>query len=376
MLPRYYKDLSELLQSGKVLIIYGPRRAGKTTLLQMLLKDSKTKYRIDSGDNIRIRNILGSEDFTRIKEYIEGYNLIVIDEAQHIPGIGQGLKIIIDQIPGIKVIATGSSSFDLEQQTGEPLTGRKRVLKLYPLSQLELHTGLTRFELKEHLEHFLIYGSYPEVYTQQSINGKKEILQDLVDSYLLKDILGMDRLRSPKQLNDLLKLLAFQVGQEVSIHELAKQVKLNERTVERYLYLLEKGFVIYRLDAYSRNQRKEISKKSKYYFIDNGIRNGIILQFNSLNMRNDHGQLWENFLMSERQKSLHYKRKFVNRYFWRSYQQKEIDYLEESNGRLAAYEFKWGKAKSKLPEEFKSLYGPVDYHTINRDNYLDFLLIT
>ncbi|MCD4710176.1 MAG: AAA family ATPase, partial [Bacteroidales bacterium] len=213
--------------------------------------------------------------------------MIVIDEAQQIPGIGTGLKILIDQIPGLKVIATGSSSFNLEQQVGEPLTGRKKTVLLYPFSQMELVNIHNRFELKEKLEEFLVYGSYPEVRTANTVEDKIEILRDLVDSYLLKDILGFDRLRNPKQLLDLLKLLAFQVGHEVSVHELAKKIGLNTRTVERYLNLLEKGFVIYRIGAYSKN-----------------LRNEIIHQFNALDLRNDTGQLWENFMMSERQKYL------------------------------------------------------------------------
>ena len=373
LIPRYFNNLSKILPEGKVLIIYGPRRVGKTTLLNMLLKGVNLKYKIDSGDNIRIRNILSSEDFNQIAEYASGYDLIIIDEAQHIPGIGTGLKIMVDQLPGLKIIATGSSSFDLEQQIGEPLTGRKRVITLYPLSQMELNKIHNRFELKEKLEQFLVFGTYPEVYTASNVEERIELLRDLVDSYLLKDVLGFDRLRSPKQLIDMLRLLAFQVGYEVSVHELAKKVSLNVRTVERYLYLLEKGFVIYKIGAYSKNPRNEITKKAKYYFYDNGIRNGIILQFNSLDLRNDTGQLWENFLISERQKYLQYNRLFVNRYFWRSYRQKEVDYIEESNNSLTAFEFKWGKSRPVIPKEFIDTYGVVDYNVINGDNYLDFV---
>jgi len=374
MITRYYKNLVSILPEGKVLIIYGPRQVGKTTLLHMLLEGTGLKYKIDSGDNIRIRNILGSEDFQLIKEYASGYELIVIDEAQNIAGIGKGLKIMVDQMPGLKIIVTGSSSFNLEQEVGEPLTGRRRVLILFPLSQLELKAYHNPYELKEKLHQFLVYGSYPEVYTAESDQDRIEILQELVGSYLLKDVLGYDRLRSPKQLMDLLKLLAFQVGQEVSIHELAQVVGLNVRTVERYLYLLEKGFVLHRLGAYSKNLRSEITKKSKYYFYDNGIRNGIILQFNPLDMRNDTGQLWENFLVTERFKFLHYTRKFVNRYFWRSYRQQEVDYIEEVDGQLSAYEFKWGKKKATLPSEFNKAYSVKEFKTINRDNYRNFII--
>ena len=374
MITRYFSNLFDVLPEGKVLIVYGPRRVGKTTLIHMLTKGIDLKYKIDSGDNIRIRNILTSEDFNLIKEYAAGYDLIIIDEAQQIPGIGTGLKIMIDQIPGLKIIATGSSSFNPEQQIGEPLTGRKKVIILYPLSQMELNAIHNRFELKEKLEQFLVYGTYPEVYTTTTVKERIDLLRGLVDSFLLKDILGFDRLRSPKQLLDLLKLLAFQVGHEVSVHELAIKVGLNVRTVERYLYLLEKGFVIYRIGAYSKNLRNEITKKAKYYFFDNGIRNGIILQFNPLDLRNDAGQLWENFIISERQKYLHYNKLFVNRYFWRNYRQKEVDYIEESNNSLTAFEIKWGNSRPSIPKEFTDTYGIVDYHIINRDNYLDFVL--
>ncbi len=374
MLKRYYKQIDQILPEGKALIIYGSRRVGKTTLLNILLEDVKLKYKIDSGDNIRVRNIIGSEDFQLIKEYAQGYGLIVIDEAQNIPGIGKGLKIMVDQIPGLKVIATGSSSFSIQQEVGEPLTGRKKEIILFPLSQMELKEYNNRYELKQQLHDFLIYGSYPEVYTSENRNDKIEIVQELVNSYLLKDILGFERLKSPKQLLNLLKLLAYQVGQEVSINELASHLGLNVRTVSRYIDLLEKGFVIYSLGAFSRNLRNEITKKSKYYFYDNGIRNGIIMHFNTLDMRNDVGQLWENFLVSERLKYLHYKRIFSNRYFWRTYQQKEIDYIEEKDGKLFPYEFKWKKAKARFPAEFKEAYKTADMKIINTDNYLDFVL--
>lgn len=374
MILRYFNDLSEILPGNKVLIIYGPRRVGKTTLINLLLEKTNLKYKIDSGDNIRTRNVLTSEDFQLIKEYAEGYELIVIDEAQNIPGIGQGLKIMPDQISKLKLIASGSSSFNIKQEVGEPLTGRKKEVILFPLSQMELNAYYNRYELKDQLNNILVFGSYPEIYTAEKTKEKIELLQELVDSYLLKDILGFDRLKSPVQLINLLKLLAFQVGHEVSLNELAEKIDLNVRTVARYLELLEKGFVIYRLGAYSKNLRKEITKKSKYYFYDNGVRNGIIMQFNSLDMRNDTGQLWENFLMSERLKYLHYKRIFANRYFWRTYQQKELDYIEEINGKLYAYEYKFSKKEAKIPSEFQKVYEVEKFKTINKDNYLDFVI--
>lgn len=374
MILRYFNDLSDMLPDNKVLIIYGPRRVGKTTLVNLLMEKANLKYKIDSGDNIRTRNVLTSEDFQLIKEYAEGYELIVIDEAQNIPGIGQALKIMSDQISKLKVIATGSSSFNIKQEVGEPLTGRKKEIILFPLSQMELNAYYNRYELKDQLNNILVFGSYPEIYTAKKIKEKIELLQELVDSYLLKDILGFDRLKSPVQLINLLKLLAFQVGHEVSVNELAEKVGLNVRTVARYLELLEKGFVIYRLGAYSKNLRKEITKKSKYFFYDNGVRNGIIMQFNSLDMRNDTGQLWENFLMSERLKYLHYKKIFANRYFWRTYQQQELDYIEEINGKLYAYEYKFSKKEAKIPSGFQKAYEIEEFRTINKDNYLDFVI--
>jgi predicted AAA+ superfamily ATPase len=374
MVSRYYNDLQEILRDNKVLIIYGPRRVGKTTLIHLLLEKTNLKFKIDSGDNIRTRNVLTSEDFQLIKEYAEGYELIVIDEAQNIPGIGQGLKIMSDQISKLKLIATGSSSFNIKQEVGEPLTGRKKEIILFPLSQMELNAYYNRYELKDQLNNFLVFGSYPEIYTAEKIKEKIELLQELVDSYLLKDILGFERLKSPVQLIYLLKLLAFQVGHEVSVNELADKVGLNVRTVARYIELLEKGFVIYRLGAYSKNLRNEITKKSKYYFYDNGVRNGIIMQFNSLDMRNDTGQLWENFLMSERLKYLHYKKIFANRYFWRTYQQKELDYIEEINGKLYAYEYKFSKKEAKIPSDFQKVYDVEGFRTINKNNYLDFVI--
>jgi hypothetical protein len=239
---------------------------------------------------------------------------------------------------------------------------------------MELNAYYNRYELKDQLNNFLVFGSYPEIYTAEKIKEKIELLQELVDSYLLKDILGFERLKSPVQLIYLLKLLAFQVGHEVSVNELADKVGLNVRTVARYIELLEKGFVIYRLGAYSKNLRNEITKKSKYYFYDNGVRNGIIMQFNSLDMRNDTGQLWENFLMSERLKYLHYKKIFANRYFWRTYQQKELDYIEEINGKLYAYEYKFSKKEAKIPSDFQKVYDVEGFRTINKNNYLDFVI--
>jgi len=276
MLKRIYDNLGNLLKKNKVLVIYGPRRVGKTTLLNNFLKKTKFKYKLDSGDNIKTQEIISSQDFDKILSYVENYELLAIDEAQRIPAVGLGLKIIVDQRENIYIVVTGSSSFDLSQQVGEPLTGRKRTIILYPLSQKELYFQYNKYELKEKLEEFLIFGSYPEIMISKNKEEKIEILNELVNSYLLKDILSLEKVKSPKVLLDLLKLLAFQVGKEVSLNELSNSLKIDVKTVGRYLDLLEKSFVIKRINGFSRNLRREVTKKAKYYFIDNGVRNGVI----------------------------------------------------------------------------------------------------
>ena len=280
-IPRIYQNLSKYLKPNKAVVIYGPRQVGKTTLIQDYLSDCKMKYKLTSGENIKVQNIFNSQDFDAIKEYAQDYELIVIDEAQKIKGIGQGLKILVDHVPGIKIIATGSSSFELAGQIGEPLTGRKKTLNLFPVSQIELSQLYNPSEIKEKLSEYLIYGCYPEVVATKNINKKKELLEEISQSYLLKDILELEKVKSSKILLDMLRLLAFQVGNEVSLTEIAQQVGIDYKTVARYLDLFEKSFVIYNLRGYSKNLRKEVTRKSKYYFYDNGIRNAIISNFNS-----------------------------------------------------------------------------------------------
>ncbi|HED37816.1 MAG TPA: ATP-binding protein [Ignavibacteria bacterium] len=373
MLPRYYNHVKDLISDDKVLIIYGSRRVGKTTLLKNLLASSGLKYRIDSGENIRINQILSSNDFALLSEYIEGVDILAIDEAQEIDGIGKGLKILIDHHPRVKLIATGSSSFDLSQKIGEPLTGRKKVIKLFPFSQGELLYHFTKFELKSHLHDYLIFGSYPEVVTNKTRQDKVEIIDELVSSYLLKDILALDKIRNPKVLFNLLKLLSLQVGNLVSINELAGQLHIDGKTVNRYLDLLEKTFIIFKLGSFSSNPRKEITKKSKYYFFDNGIRNGIIMQFGPLELRNDVGSLWENFMVSEFYKKNAYLKLFQQLLFWRNFNGQEIDLIIEKDGELKTFEFKWKKDSGKLPNDFKKKYGTVEYQIINQKNYLEYL---
>lgn len=372
-IPRFYQNLKDYLEPNKVLVIYGSRQVGKTTLLQQFLSQTKLKYKLESGDNIRVQQVLSSQDFGKIKDFISGYQLLALDEAQRIPHIGLGLKILVDQIPNLYVIATGSSSFELAGQVGEPLTGRKKTLILYPLSQIELLSLYNSYELKEKLPFWLIFGGYPAVVTKETKEEKIVLLNEIVNSYLFKDVLEMERIKGAKYLLDLLRLLAFQVGNEVSLSELGSQVGLDYKTVARYLDLLEKSFVLFNLAGFARNLRKEITKKSKYYFYDNGIRNAIISNFNNLELRDDVGRLWENFLVSERLKTQAYKKIYANNYFWRTWEQKEIDWIEEREGKLFGFEFKFNEKLAKSTKDFQEIYPNSEIKTINKDNYFEFI---
>jgi predicted AAA+ superfamily ATPase len=373
LIDRFLK-LDSFLVPGKALILYGPRRAGKTTLLKSYLDSCGLRYRLETGDDVRIRNLLGSGDLKQILAFAEGFELVAIDEAQQIPDIGMGLKILVDHLPALRIIATGSSSFDLAGAIGEPLTGRKRTLTLFPISQMELKQKFNSYDLRQRLEEYLVYGSYPETVMADERKEKIELLEELVGSYLLKDVLAMDRIRSSRTLLDLLKLIAFQVGSEVSLNELATQVKLDVKTVSRYLDILEKAFVIVRLGGFSRNLRNEVTSKAKYYFLDNGIRNAIIGQYNLLDSRNDIGALWENFIVAERLKKRSYTGIYGNIYFWRTYDGKEIDYVEERDGGLFGFECKWTmKKKDKPPKKWLESYPGATFELVTPDNYIEFV---
>ena len=374
MIKRKYEPLDQFIQPNKALLIYGPRRVGKTTLLQNYLSQTALKTKLVSGDDIRARQILSSQNFREMRAYVEGYELLAIDEAQEIPNVGMGLKILVDQVPGLRIIATGSSSFELTGQIGEPLTGRKLTLVLYPIAQSELLSSHNHFELREQIADYLVFGAYPEVITAQSRSEKIAIVTEIANSYLLKDILALDRVKNSRTVLDLLRMLAFQVGSEVSYSELAQNLGIDTKTVQRYLDLLEKVFVLYRLYGYSRNLRQEISNKSKYYFYDNGIRNALIAQFNGLEQRNDVGQLWENFIFIERMKQRTYTPIYANVYFWRTYQGQEIDLLEEREGNLFGFETKWSTKKTVVPPKlWKVTYPDAKYQVVTPENYLDFI---
>lgn len=367
------QELIAAIQPGKVLILYGPRQVGKTTLVQDLLATSELPHSYISADELIYREALASQNRRTLGELLGNNRLLVIDEAQRVPDIGLSLKIMVDNFPHAAIIATGSASFDLAAKISEPLTGRKLTYTLYPASYAELAATLGPFEAHAELERWLIWGGYPPIVTAEPAL-RERLLGELVGSYLYRDILEMEGVRRAEKIVDLLRLLAFQIGHEVSLTKLATALGLNRQTVERYLDLLEKVFVIFRVRGLSRNLRKEISKSPRYYFFDNGVRNSLIQNFNRLDLRNDIGQLWENYLMVERRKDNEYSGRQANIYFWRTHDQKEIDYVEERGGVLYGYEFKWrGQARAAARQAFTAAYPEAQVETITRENFRDFV---
>ena len=357
---------------NKVIIIYGARQVGKTTLVKTLLKAYGDKGAYFNCEVQTVRAALSIEEPILLKKYIGDKKIVVFDEAQQIRNIGRILKLIHDHYPEIQVIATGSSSFDLANQTNEALTGRAIQFTLYPLSYTELEALYPPLERKAQLEKFLIYGMYPEI-IQANEGDAKILLDELSNRYLYKDVLEFENLKRSDIVFKLLQLLALQIGNEVKLNELANALQTHRRTIERYIDLLEKAFVIFRLRSFSRNLRKEISKAYKVYFYDVGVRNSIVQQYQGLDIRLDKGNLWENFLISERLKTLQHQQIRPNRYFWRTHDKQEIDYLEEYGGRLAGYEFKWKASNPKLPQVFLDSYANSSIQVIDRENFEDFL---
>lgn len=367
-------QLENLLDKNKVLLVLGTRRIGKTFLINTIHKNYDNPVVILNGEDFDVQELLKKRTAANYKRIIGSAKLLILDEAQVIPEIGKTLKFMIDSIPGLTVLATGSSSFDLLNKAGEPLTGRQIQFNLYPLSQLELKETETYLETVQNLEERLIYGSYPELLQLNTYTEKSDYLQQLIQSYLLKDILAFEGIRQSDKVIRLLRLIAYQVGSEVSYNELGGQLGISKNTVENYLDLLSKVFIIYRLSAYSTNQRKEVSKSSKWYFFDNGIRNAIINDFRLPDLRNDIGTLWENYIISERIKRNSYLKENVQHYFWRNYNQQEIDLIEIKEGKTSAYEFKYSPAKKvKIPTAFATAYPKATFERISRDNYLDWI---
>ena len=365
------KQILAKINKKKAIILMGPRQVGKTTLLKSLFEKS-TEIIWLNGDEPDIQSIFENISSKRLEAIIGNKKMIIIDEAQRIPEIGLKMKLITDQLLNVQLIATGSSAFELSNKLNEPLTGRKWEFKMYPISFQEMvnHHGLLN-EIRL-LPHRLIYGFYPDVVNHPG--NEKEILKQLSDSYLYKDLLMIDQIKKPSALVKLLQALALQIGSQVSYHELAQICGLDGKTIEKYMMLLEQSYIIFRLTSFSRNQRNELKKSRKVYFFDNGIRNSLIANFEQIENRTDIGALWENYLVSERVKYLADQQKWVNNWYWRTTEQQEIDYVEEENGQLSAYEFKWNpKAKGSIPNSFKKTYPTATINIIHRENFEQFL---
>ncbi|MDR1390695.1 MAG: ATP-binding protein [Treponema sp.] len=360
------------LKPGKAALIFGARRVGKTILIRQVITRWRGKTLLLNGEDYDTQALLEQVSASNYRRLLEGVSLLALDEAQAVPDIGQKLKLMVDEIPGLSVIASGSSSFDLLNKTGEPLVGRSTRFNLAPFSQKELGALESPLETHRNLETRLIYGSYPEAALMDSAVQREEYLQGIVSGYLFKDLLAVGGIKNVSKMRDLCRLISFQVGSEVSYEELGLQLGLSKNTVEKYLELLSQVFVVYRLGAYSRNLRKEVTKAGKWYFYDTGIRNALTGNFKPLALRQDAGALWENYLINERIKKTFNAGTFNKLYFWRTYDQQEIDLVEESN-ELTAFEFKWGGKEPKIPAAFAKAYPQAEYRVINRGNYWEFI---
>lgn len=371
-----YREFQGQIKPGRVLILLGARRVGKTHLLKQIaskLPEAQTLFL--NGEDQRTIDRMAERSVENFKLLLGSAKFLFIDEAQNIPDIGGKLKLLVDEMPDVHVIVTGSSMFELNNKLGQPLVGRSHVIQLFPLAQIEYQTQENSVETFSKLEQRLIFGSYPELLNFSDNEEKIDYLEGIVSSYLLKDILAYEGIKKADKIIDLLRLIAFQIGNEVSLDELAINLKgISRNTIESYLDLLSKVFIIYPVKGFSRNLRKEISKSNRWYFYDNGIRNALIRNYNPLNLRNDQGQLWENYLMAERMKVNAYLKRRVNTYFWRTYDQQEIDLIEESGIDLSAFEFKWKMNKVKIPAAWKNNYPSATFEIIHNENYLNFVL--
>ena len=367
------QSVAQSIAPKRALIIYGPRRIGKTTLLSEYLHiRSDARVLSVTGDDVRVQEIFATQKLIELTRFVSSYDLVAIDEAQQVPNIGIGTKMLIDAFPEKQFILTGSSSLELSSQIGEPLTGRHFTLKLFPIALQEMTAG--RFILEGELEQLLIYGSYPEVLLASDTHTKEKVLNELVSSYLYKDVLALDKIKSPALLRDIARLIALQVGSEVSHNEIACALHTNVHTVARYLDLLEKMFVIERVRGYSRNLRNEISKKARYYFLDNGVRNAVLGNFSPLATRGDVGALWENFVAMELRKRDRIADIPAQYHFWRTHAGAEVDIIREYNGSLTAYECKWASQEARIPKAWRTAYPASTFQTVHRDNVFDILL--
>jgi len=374
MISRIIKeDILKDLKNKHVTGLFGARRTGKTVLMQQIREEiGPEKVLMIQGEDLDVSEILSSQKLSVLKSFIAGYEYLFIDEAQKIPRIGVNLKLLVDNQPDLKIFITGSSSLELVQRTGEPLTGRSTWLYLFPFAQAELKEDF--LEARQSLNMKLVYGLYPQVFLAKTTEEKVRILMSIRNGYLLRDILMLDNLKDPVFILNLLRLIAFQIGNDISYNELASTLNVNKRTVQRYLWLLEQAFIIFPLSGFSRNLRKEYSKTPRYYFWDNGIRNSIINNFTLPEARDDTGKLWENFCISERLKTSHYFHKMANFYFWRTYDRQEIDLIQDVSGQINGFEFKLNKATGRRLSVFTETYKNSSVIIINRDNFLDFVL--
>ena len=363
--------IKENINGGKAIVIVGARQVGKTTLINEILKDED--YLFLDADDPATRTLLESPTTEQIRTLIGAYKCVFLDEAQRIPGIGLTLKIITDQFKSVQLFVSGSSSFDLGNALNEPLTGRKWEYELFPISWEEYENKIGLAKTEQQIENRLLYGFYPEVINRQG--KERETLKNLVNSYLYRDILAFSEIRKPEVLEKLLQALALQIGSQVNYNELAQLIGINKATIQKYIDILEKGYVVFKLNSFNRNIRNELKQSKKIYFYDNGVRNMVIGDFNSLDLRVDRGALWENFLISERRKQHFYKNTFAKMYFWRTKQQQEIDLVEERDGKIECFEFKWSDKKVKFPENFRKTY-QTEGQLIHRKNFREFISIT
>ncbi|MDP3983171.1 MAG: ATP-binding protein [bacterium] len=374
MIPRFIqKSVIKDLFKGKVILLFGPRQVGKTTLVRSIMRDVKVKSAYFNCDEPDVKQQLEGKTSTELKSFLGGAELVILDEAQRVLDIGMTLKLLVDTYPEIQIIATGSSSFDLSAKAGEPLTGRNFPYTLYPLSELELSVVHDPLYLRSTLEERLRFGQYPEIYTAES-NDKERLLGIIKKDYLLKDILAYGAIRGASKIMRLLQALALQIGHEVWPAELGNMLDMDRKTVESYLDVLEQTFIIFRMPSFNRNLRKELGKRYKIFFYDLGLRNALINNFNPLKLRNDVGQMWENYIIAERMKYHSYLQTSVNHYFWRTYDQQEIDLIEEKGGKITGHEMKWNpKRKHRVPKVFLSSYPGSKVEIITPDNYRNFV---
>lgn len=365
--------IRQLKTSERGIVIFGPRQIGKTTLAKSIISKLALKTLEVDGDRAEYADIFSSQDLPKLQATVAGYELLFIDEGQKIDRIGINIKLLRDHLPKLKIIVTGSSSLDLASSVKESLVGRVWNFTLYPVSVLELKSLYNKYELGRLLEEQLRFGAYPHIFSLEGDQIKKDYLEQVSDAYLYKDILELSGIKNSRKIRDLLKLLSFQIGSQVSLSELGTQLNMSKDTVSRYIDLLEQSFVVFRLSGFSRNLRKEVRKMDKIYFYDLGIRNAIIGNFNYLKDRNDGGQLWENFLMTERIKFLSYTGKSTSRYFWRTHSGAELDLVEERDGKLFGFEFKFNAKKVKAPKTWLETYPNATFKFINLDNYLNFV---